>query len=617
MPPKKTPTIGSLAKELLSWRRDNNSGATILLGAGASRSSGIPGWEDLATEICEEYELGSDPGNAISVLVEHLNDPAAPYSLRYSYLRKYLERATPSRGYWHLAQLVQTRFISTILTTNWDPLVEIALSRSLQPYEYQVLVRGQMDDATIAEALKWRGDQVTLVKLHGDLTARQFMITSEETVPFAPPLAEALVERLSRLTFIVGQSLTDVDVLQALLSRTRVGTLFHIRHGDETQISTILQKAGARALEGSAPSVTARDVKVDLGTFDEFATQLNLAVQLRRVEEDKKSLQRAGESILAKEVAGLGYISGARVKELISAFTARIRKQKPGAVLFIDDPSAPGGMELKRRMGARLEKDGITVASIEIQGEGRSRVHRRAVTSDLEGLDLETLHSVMIVDSITFSGNTMRMARDAVEAAFPGVTVTLGVLIVSQQLVDRLAVEPTSDDLIFEAVTDRFEIFFPWGVTQTTGEFDRRFDRTLGESERIVHVSRRPWGAIEILANQENASVRLLSIEAQGRLSFQRHLCRDELFVALDDNIGLDICAGPLPEDVDPYDERIESLVLEKGDYVLIPRGVWHRTKASMDRVRLLEVAFGLYDQDSDIQRRWDDFERQGMDGAA
>jgi dTDP-4-dehydrorhamnose 3,5-epimerase-like enzyme len=86
--------------------------------------------------------------------------------------------------------------------------------------------------------------------------------------------------------------------------------------------------------------------------------------------------------------------------------------------------------------------------------------------------------------------------------------------------------------------------------------------------------------------------------------------------VALDDNIGLDICAEELDTNADQYDENVKSLILEKGDYVLIPRGVWHRTKASMDRVRLLEIGFGLYDQDHDIERRWDDYERARLDGS-
>jgi hypothetical protein len=88
------------------------------------------------------------------------------------------------------------------------------------------------------------------------------------------------------------------------------------------------------------------------------------------------------------------------------------------------------------------------------------------------------------------------------------------------------------------------------------------------------------------------------------------------LFVALDDNIGLDICASDLASDADPFDGAVKSMVLEKGDYILISRGIWHRTKASMDRVRLLEVGFGVYDQQFDIERLFDDFDREHVDGA-
>jgi ribosomal protein L16 Arg81 hydroxylase len=99
-------------------------------------------------------------------------------------------------------------------------------------------------------------------------------------------------------------------------------------------------------------------------------------------------------------------------------------------------------------------------------------------------------------------------------------------------------------------------------------------------------------------------------------LSFQRHLCRDELFVALDDNIGLDLSVADLTAGDDAFHPSVKSMVLEKGDYVLIPRGVWHRTKASMDRVRLLEVGFGVYEQQYDIERLADDFDRVKDDGA-
>lgn len=59
----------------------------------------------------------------------------------------------------------------------------------------------------------------------------------------------------------------------------------------------------------------------------------------------------------------------------------------------------------------------------------------------------------------------------------------------------------------------------------------------------------------------------------------------------------------------------IKSLVLEKGDYILIPRGLWHRFKASKERVRLLEIGYGVYDEDADIERRLDPYGRENKSG--
>lgn len=224
---------------------------------------------------------------------------------------------------------------------------------------------------------------------------------------------------------------------------------------------------------------------------------------------------------------------------------------------------------------------------------------------------------ILILDAITFSGNTLKVARKEVQKWYPKATVQCGVLVVSQQLLTKDKQELIKDfgKIDFAQETDRFEIFFPWGVTQTTASLTRRFPTIDGTRE--VQIMKRDWGAMELLAHDELCSTRLLVIEAGNKLSFQRHLCRDELYVALDDNIGLKI-AGFLEGvgNVDKYDPQIQSLILERGDYVLIPRGVWHRPEASMDRVRILEIAFGVYDQVNDIERIGDEYGRERRDGA-
>ena len=191
-------------------------------------------------------------------------------------------------------------------------------------------------------------------------------------------------------------------------------------------------------------------------------------------------------------------------------------------------------------------------------------------------------------------------------------------MVVDDQLTKKIKNDKDIQDIIYHKTTDRHEIFFPWGVTQATSESTRELKGL--DSVYPVIVSKRPWGTVEVLTRQKNCSVRILTIEADQKLSFQRHLVRDEFFISLDENIGLEICAETLdnlPDGADINDiKEIKSLVLEKGDYVLIPKGIWHRTKASKDRVRLLEIGYGAYDQNKDIERLDDRFGRTNLDGS-
>jgi hypothetical protein len=51
------------------------------------------------------------------------------------------------------------------------------------------------------------------------------------------------------------------------------------------------------------------------------------------------------------------------------------------------------------------------------------------------------------------------------------------------------------------------------------------------------------------------------------------------------------------------FDSHVNSVTLKAGDYLLIPRGIWHRFNAPKARIRVLEVAFGVYDEEFDIER--------------
>ena len=494
--------------------------------------------------------------------------------------------------------------------------------------EFLVLNRDSAPDHYLAKTIAASGRRrVVILKLHGDPKSRLRTGEGLTTRSIDHELLDALSGRLEKV-HIVGHSVSDVDVIQ-LLARSigdsemtvvdprptklnaTVKTLTDHIVGGETSLATLRYGRKHAALPTDATG------KINVGEFDHFFCQLALALERKAIAGQQHRMREVESAILKKEETGLRYINYSQISRLTQKFLAELRAEgAPDIVFFVNDPTAPGGMELKKRIENELEHEGVAVGVIRIEGASGNRSFER----QFRGPDSPDVHpdstkvrSVHVVDSITFSGNTLNIARDQVRMWYPHAEVKIGALVVSQLLIDEGQSDQTRE-IYHASVTDRFEIFFPWGVTQTTAGFNRRFLALDGE--RLVHIARRPWGAIEVLADEEPCSVRLLTIEANRRLSFQRHLCRDELFVALDDNIGLDLSVADLTAGDDAFHPSVKSMVLEKGDYVLIPRGVWHRTKASMDRVRLLEVGFGVYEQQYDIERLADDFDRVKDDGA-
>jgi len=606
----------------------------LVLGAGSSVASGIPLWNDFAADVLEGLDVDrfGEKGqpSAVERLETYLQDEPANRDLVVSLVDRTLRNAEPSRGYRYLARLVATGFYSTIITTNWDWLLEDALYRAMRADQLLVLSRDSAPDASIAAQIRAAGARVVVLKLHGDTKVQIRTGEGASTRALPAELVKALAARMTKIQ-IVGSSVRDLDLLQLLFQRLEDADILAVST-DPKKVSAPLSDLATASVGGLTTLSALRyrptkrgavdepqaDEKINVGEFDHFFCQLSLSIERRLLKTNSERLHEVEGSLLSKEESGLSYLNYSQVTRMAKAFFGKIDKYgKPDLVFFVNDPSAPGGMELKKRIEADLDLAGIPVGVISIGGDPGNRTFRRQFRGvDAPDLDLEStdIHIVHVLDSITFSGNTLRIAREQVKGWYPNAEVRLGALVVSQLARDREAEVADRDKIYHEYVTDRFEIFFPWGVTQTTSDFDRKFASL--DSDRFVHIARRPWGAIEILADEELCSVRLLTIEANRRLSFQRHLCREELFVALDDNIGLDICATELAPDADPYDPAVKSMVLEKGDYILVSRGIWHRTKASMERVRLLEVGFGVYDQQYDIERLFDDFDRTNADGA-
>lgn len=107
----------------------------------------------------------------------------------------------------------------------------------------------------------------------------------------------------------------------------------------------------------------------------------------------------------------------------------------------------------------------------------------------------------------------------------------------------------------------------------------------------------RPWGTFNQYANNEEVTVSLMKVKPNQRLSLQSHSGRAELWIILDEGAQVQI-----------NDKIIEP---ESGDELWIQAGNRHRLGSTGPMVRVLEVAFGNWQQD-DIKRYEDDYDRPG-----
>ena len=117
-----------------------------------------------------------------------------------------------------------------------------------------------------------------------------------------------------------------------------------------------------------------------------------------------------------------------------------------------------------------------------------------------------------------------------------------------------------------------------------------------GHPPEDVSAEKRPWGRFEQLVSNTPVTVKIITVEPGQRLSLQRHAHRAEMWRVLD-----------VPMEVVVDDRRWTT---QPGDSVWVPCAAVHRL-GNPGRVpgRVLEVAFGLFDED-DIERLADDYAR-------
>lgn len=105
----------------------------------------------------------------------------------------------------------------------------------------------------------------------------------------------------------------------------------------------------------------------------------------------------------------------------------------------------------------------------------------------------------------------------------------------------------------------------------------------------------RPWGNFRQFTHNQETTVKILTVDPGQTLSLQKHEKRDELWVVLDPGLRVQI-------DDDVFEPAV-------GDELVIMRGQRHRLSSTGPRGRVLEIAFGYFDE-QDIIRLEDAYNR-------
>ena len=230
---KSTPREIKLKPFLRYFGEQRNRKFCFILGAGASKSSGIPTGAELASQWLHEIEEDLDKDQLKAWLEEEdidKNDPASFYhqifakrfevdhQAGYDFFEEIMEKAEPSCGYSFLAEILAQGKHDIVITTNFDSLTEDALFiyTSKKP-----LVIGHSD---LAGFINIQLQRPQVIKVHHDLFFSP-QNTEDETGHIDEKLERGLQDIFkSYIPIVIGYGGNDggfMDVLERVLDPNR------------------------------------------------------------------------------------------------------------------------------------------------------------------------------------------------------------------------------------------------------------------------------------------------------------------------------------------------------------------------------------------------------------
>lgn len=285
--------LSDLAARMRAKRQSGSHPYVLVLGAGASVSSGTRLNRAVVERVVGSYDL-----QAFDEYLSRCSDDE-----RFAILRELVEGTAPSAGYQCLAELIRAGYFSVILSTNFDPLLEDAVTElQMRRRDYILLVHGVMEPDFIADHLDNPRPRVKILKLHGDLFYYKFYYTGDEIHEFPQPIARVLETYLNpRDILIVGHGMRDGDINRCL--KDKGGSIWYV--GPTPPSGEIAEFMQSRRSKDNF--ISGED-----GAFDRFFTRLRAELLGGTAEVSVDAISQAIFAVLREDgmSAGSGFLLG-------------------------------------------------------------------------------------------------------------------------------------------------------------------------------------------------------------------------------------------------------------------------------------------------------------------
>lgn len=302
--------IGNTTEKLESSNRINTPNYSILLGAGASVTSGIRSGQTLINEWKQEIyeESGKKEELSFEDFFSSTNAPdwyeenkaySSLFENRYDlqrHRRMFVEHEvsskTPSIGYAYLVKLIEQGFFKTVFTTNFDDLLNEAFYRFSKERPIVCAHDSSISGITVTST------RPKIIKLHGDYLFDDIKTTLRETESLELNMRMKFQEFAKDFGLIVvgysGHDRSIMDILSYLLQHEdyfKNGIYWCIRKGDN-HICGDLKKLLWRD----------RVYFVEIDGFDELFAEINYKLNNGNLPIDDTFLSRAHQETIIKEL---------------------------------------------------------------------------------------------------------------------------------------------------------------------------------------------------------------------------------------------------------------------------------------------------------------------------